>query len=1234
MRKYIFILLSLLAWCTPALAQTVCDFCSGPTPPPPPTPIPDVIRTQPRTPSGAQYNNASVVDYNLKAMKALFAPYGIVPSRNGAKDSTGLIYIATGDSSFNYYIQGLGFLKLKPFNGTTQYPLNFGFGILTPPTFYNGSAITPLVIDSNVFQVKPDGVIRGLTITASEPHATVQPGSYRISGKTFTVDTATVLTIDAQDPTNSIYDLIYGNNVGMIGIVSGTPSTSPVLPDLPDSSIMIGYVFIQPASISVVQPVISNYVTTNTDQSGIGGNKGWIGSQTYTGFPTSQFYVDQQATFNRYTQYNNDVKYIGSGGNGVSFSDGVTVHFYNTGNTSDYQMKNIGSGVQLIEYPYASGGLTFVHNDIIDQNGIYFAKVSGASSSYTKSQTDSIARGKADTGAYVKRTVGVIHLSTMSQLATYSGQAKSVTVLDTLKGGLFLKLPKGSNAANTVTTYASNATDSLWYRQYNQAQGINIEWAGAIRSNTSADNSGAINLTCKVAVSLGQNVYFPGWPYYSKNQILHRGTPWIGVAGQSSIVFAHDAAMADTSGHHFAMIYNSNFNTVYNAATAQRVDISGIIIDFRVNQNYTYVGENLDGLQLANVNGGVIENVTYRDSTSLPLLTVGNTGIDVYAGVKNMTFRNVTVIRNNPTTSGGGMWVRNKPFYTGTYNESYNTFNISIERSSFSTAGADEALSVYGSIGKTKKVRVQSSNFINIPSAITHAKMVSIFAFNQSTRPASGISDVIFDNNTIRDSTSNAALMTVGALAVDASNVVDSNIVVSNNRFISNRKGTGGTTSLITNAQPYGTNIKSINNTYESNGNAVNYGVKDFDLSDGDKITGNISTAAFSGVTEVRGATAIVTGTSTVGIIDATYINNAVNITAFNACVQRTLSGTCYVKGGNFTNTRTDGSFSYGFNAVVASSSTPDFNIDGAEFTGSQGNAYFLFKSGIGTNTTVQNCVLTGTGTPYRLNTGATGFKFVNGNNLFGTLENIRATAFISGIHNAAVPLGTTVRLTGGGSAFRNSGTAGDATDWTALPDVPAGTAGQIPYYSATNVLSRISLTGLQKDNGTSAPSAAVANTDYLPAANPTATGTVTIPIPSFSTTAAIAINQAYLPTAAPSILSTTTGINAKSTGTTALYTVPTGKTLVVTAVIIRCSAASVITAGPAIDIGDNTIGAASVYANTVLTGLTTTVKDFGFSTVGMSSVIAAGSIVNLNLNTASTGTSQTISATLIGYLQ
>lgn len=371
MRKYLTILL-LWASCTPALAQTVCDFCNTPTPP---TPIPDVIRTQPRTPSGTQFNNSSVVDANLKARYTFYVPTGLTPTLNGGKDSSGAVFFSQGDTSINVRYNGV-WVKFKPNSNAIQYPLVFGFGIVVPPSYYNGSAITNLAVDSHVFMLLPDGVVTGLTITASEPNAFVDTGSWRISGKNFRVDTVTTLTIDAQDATLSRYDLIYGNNVGMIGLVSGTASLSPVLPNLPDSSIMIGYVFIQPASISVVQPVISNYVTTNTDQMGIAGNKGWIGGASFTGFPFSQFYVDQQATFNRYTQYNNDVKYIGSGGNGVTYDNGVKLNLYNPGNTSQYVIANglSGTGVFIGEYPYASGYIMINHDNIYDSFGNVFLK--------------------------------------------------------------------------------------------------------------------------------------------------------------------------------------------------------------------------------------------------------------------------------------------------------------------------------------------------------------------------------------------------------------------------------------------------------------------------------------------------------------------------------------------------------------------------------------------------------------------------------------------------------------------------------------------------------------------------------------------------------------------------------------------------------------------------------------------------------------------------------------------
>lgn len=120
--------------------------------------------------------------------------------------------------------------------------------------------------------------------------------------------------------------------------------------------------------------------------------------------------------------------------------------------------------------------------------------------------------------------------------------------------------------------------------------------------------------------------------------------------------------------------------------------------------------------------------------------------------------------------------------------------------------------------------------------------------------------------------------------------------------------------------------------------------------------------------------------------------------------------------------------------------------------------------------------------------------------------------------------------------------------------------------------------------------------------------------------------------TATPTILSVVTGINAKSTGSTTLYTVPAGKTAVITQAIIRCTAASSITNGPTVNI--QTVSTGDIYAGVAINALTTAGQDFGFVTNGMSVTAAAAGTITLNVTGASTGTSQTISITLIGYLQ
>lgn len=115
-------------------------------------------------------------------------------------------------------------------------------------------------------------------------------------------------------------------------------------------------------------------------------------------------------------------------------------------------------------------------------------------------------------------------------------------------------------------------------------------------------------------------------------------------------------------------------------------------------------------------------------------------------------------------------------------------------------------------------------------------------------------------------------------------------------------------------------------------------------------------------------------------------------------------------------------------------------------------------------------------------------------------------------------------------------------------------------------------------------------------------------------------------------VLSSTGGINAKTVAATTLYTVPAGRTAIITAATVRCTAASAITIGPALGIGV-AAGEQDIFASTAITALTTTAVIFGFAAVGMSVSAAAASVIKVGIDTGSTGTSQTIAIDLMGYL-
>jgi hypothetical protein len=132
----------------------------------------------------------------------------------------------------------------------------------------------------------------------------------------------------------------------------------------------------------------------------------------------------------------------------------------------------------------------------------------------------------------------------------------------------------------------------------------------------------------------------------------------------------------------------------------------------------------------------------------------------------------------------------------------------------------------------------------------------------------------------------------------------------------------------------------------------------------------------------------------------------------------------------------------------------------------------------------------------------------------------------------------------------------------------------------------------------------------------------------TYKTTATQLLNSTPL---GISIISKTMGINAKSVNNSLLYTNSTGKTVILTNAIIRCTAASGISNGPSAGLG-TIAGTDNIFASTAMNTLTTTTSIFGFSSVGISMSVPDGGQVFFNLGTPSTGTSQTLAVDLIGY--
>ena len=88
--------------------------------------------------------------------------------------------------------------------------------------------------------------------------------NYYFNGNKYTV--ATQKTLDASDPTNNRFDAVVVNEAGVVSIIKGTASASPVFPIIPDDKILVQYILVTAASVTpiIVQDQIhADNPTTN-----------------------------------------------------------------------------------------------------------------------------------------------------------------------------------------------------------------------------------------------------------------------------------------------------------------------------------------------------------------------------------------------------------------------------------------------------------------------------------------------------------------------------------------------------------------------------------------------------------------------------------------------------------------------------------------------------------------------------------------------------------------------------------------------------------------------------------------------------------------------------------------------------------------------------------------------------------------------------------------------------------
>ena len=107
--------------------------------------------------------------------------------------------------------------------------------------------------------------------------------------------------------------------------------------------------------------------------------------------------------------------------------------------------------------------------------------------------------------------------------------------------------------------------------------------------------------------------------------------------------------------------------------------------------------------------------------------------------------------------------------------------------------------------------------------------------------------------------------------------------------------------------------------------------------------------------------------------------------------------------------------------------------------------------------------------------------------------------------------------------------------------------------------------------------------------------------------------------------------INAFSATANAAYTAPAAQKVVITSVVLRCTAANAVTVPASVKVEINP-AAGDLFVEEVLTGVDAVDDQWTFSAEARGLVLPAGGQADITVTNVATGTSQTLEADVFGY--